>query len=262
VAGSVLVDAENSNAGSLDSAALRFGMASGVGILSNRNNSVLANGLEFWTNNTRRMAISSAGQVGINTAFPAYTLDVSGSIRGTGNIFAQGNAYISNDAIVYGSLGIAMSPVSGYKMAVSGSARYYNNVGIDGTLRTDKKFTNQGKGNVISNSSTTLRSGFTSGTLSLSLSPGASTDVTFIVTSFAGNNSNIRVRVSQFAPGSGAANWGSLLMTPHSVLASDPNNGNASTVKIRFQNTSNSTADLGTNAVLYLYSIVTHVDAL
>jgi hypothetical protein len=43
---------------------------------------------EFWTNNTERMRITSAGNVGIGLTSPGVALDVSGAIRATGDITA------------------------------------------------------------------------------------------------------------------------------------------------------------------------------
>ena len=46
--------------------------------------------IEFFTNNTRRMHIASAGNVGIGTASPAYKLDVNGNVNITGNLTVTG----------------------------------------------------------------------------------------------------------------------------------------------------------------------------
>ena len=274
VKGTVLVDAGNQNAASPDSAALLFGTTTKVGILCNRTaGGTSQHGLSFFTGNTQRLLITSAGYVGIGQSNPSYTLDVNGSIRSSSTIFTQGSMsasfdliagddlFVNDDATISGNVGIGTSPSGTYRMVVSGDTRYYDNVGMDGTLRVNERLTNQGKGIMLSNSATTLRSGFTSGTFSLTLGAGASSDVVFYVTPFSGNNSNIRVMVAQFTPGSGASsNWGSVIMTPTSPLASDPGYSNNSTVRIRMHNAGSSTVNLGSGAVLYLYSVVTHVD--
>lgn len=276
VRGSILIDAGNENAGSLDSAALRFGTNTGVGILSARSGVVNVNGLSFQTANTDRIVITSIGRVGINDATPSYMLDVNGSLRTVGAIYANSavtidgilyantNAYVYNNLYVADYVGIGATPSSSYKMNVNGNLLVQTNIGVDGNARVDGnavvggKITNDGKGIMLSNTSTTLRSGFTTGTFSLALGAGAVADVTFYITPFNGTNSNVRVMVAQFAPGSGASNWGGVVFTPHSVNDSDPNFGNNSTVKIRMQNASSGAANLGTDAVLYLYTVVTN----
>lgn len=56
VNGSILVDEGNLNTGFLDSAALRFGTNANVGISSNQAGAgTNLNGLDFWTNNTKRI---------------------------------------------------------------------------------------------------------------------------------------------------------------------------------------------------------------
>lgn len=264
VQGSVLLDAGNQNAGSPDSAALLLGTNTKVGLSSNRVGGTNVNGLDFWTNNVNRFSITNSGYIGINDPTPSYPLDVNGSIRTTGSIYS--NAVLSVDGTIYGNsnvyfydnlytahyVGIGYSPTSSYRLKVNGNGYFATTLNVGG------KLTNEGKGIMLSNSTTTLRSGFTSGTFTLSLSAGASVDVTFYVTSFSGGNSNIRVMVGQLYPGSGASNYGGVLYTPHDVLAHDPNYGNQSTVKIRMQNVSSSTANLGTNAILYLYCVVTN----
>src|SRR5256885_1101110 len=66
VNGSVLIDQNNMNTGTLDSAALVFG-THGAGIFSNKTvGQQNIYGLDFWTNNTRKMTIWADGMVGIN----------------------------------------------------------------------------------------------------------------------------------------------------------------------------------------------------
>jgi len=274
VRGTVLIDQANENHGTPDSAALLFGTQTKVGIFSNRmNGAPNYNGLDFWTNNTRRLQISSGGYVGINLGsndLPAYTLDVNGSIRSKFNVYVNNSLtsdwqYVNYNSYVYGSsyvadyMGIATSPTSSYRLKVNGNALIQTNLGVDGTARVDGKITNEGKAIMLSNNATTLRSGFNSGTFTYNnLAPGAYIDINFIVTPFTGSNSNIRVMVAQFQPGNGASNWGSVVMTPHATKDSDPQYNNQSTCTVRFTNTGSTAAALGTNAVLYLYSVVTN----
>jgi hypothetical protein len=269
VKGTILVDAGNQNAGSPDSAALLFGTATKVGISSNRAGALNANGLDFWTNNSKRLSISNTGLIGINTSTPGYSLDINGTLRVANTLYANsslvvdgttygnGNAYFYQNLYASNYMGIGISPSSSYKLNVNGNGRFASSLEVGGTAAITGKLTNEGKAIMLSNSSTTLRSGFTSGSFNLSLNAGSSVDVTFIVIPFTGSNNNIRVMISQVAPGSGASNYGGVVYTAHDPLASDPAYSNQSTVKIRMQNVSSSTANLGTGAILYLYSVVT-----
>jgi hypothetical protein len=232
--GSLLIDQDNKNAGNVDSAALRFGTSTLIGISSNQaaagNN---PQGMDFWTNGIARMLISSTGNVGINMNIPAFRLDVNGSARtsslqtgdinSTGNInadfsitagidvsanddlFAGDDLNVTNDARVGGNMAIGTFLSSTYKLHVNGNMLVRTNVGIDGTARIDGKLTNEGKTTFLSNSTTTLRTGFNAGTFTRTLAAGNSADATFCITSFAGNNNNVRVSVAQFAPRSGAS---------------------------------------------------------
>jgi hypothetical protein len=280
VNGSVLIDQENKNTGALDSASLRFGTSAMVGISSNQSGAgVNMNGLNFWTSNTTRLTITSAGQVGINNPAPVYPLDVAGTgtfnflytngiysyaaIQSEYDLIANDDVYAGGDGTIMGKLGVGGSFNSNYALRVIGNGLFTTNLGIDGTLRVDGtatiggKITNEGKGLVLSNSATTLRAGFTSGTFSLSLNPGQVLDVTFCIPTFTGGNANVRPVISQFVPGTGAINFGAVNMIIHSVSTTDVACGGGSSVKVRFQNTSGSTANLGTNAILHLLTLVT-----
>jgi hypothetical protein len=280
VNGSVLIDQENKNTGALDSASLRFGTTAMVGISSNQSGAgVNVNGLNFWTNNTNRLTISSSGLVGINNTAPAYPLDVAGTgkfnflytsglysystIQSEFDLIANDDIYAGGDGTIMGKLGVGGSFNSNYALRVIGNGLFTTNLGIDGTLRVDGtatiggKITNEGKGLVLSNSATTLRAGFTSGTFSLALNPGQVLDITFCIPTFIGGNANVRPVISQFVPGTGAINFGAVNMIIHSVSTTDVACGGGSSVKVRFQNTSGSTANLGTNAILHLLTLVT-----
>jgi hypothetical protein len=280
VNGSVLVDQGNMNTGGLDSAALRFGTVANVGVSSNQSGAGSnINGLDFWTNNFRRMTITSSGRVGINNIAPEYTLDVTGTgrfgfvytsgmysystIQTQFDLIAEDDLRVDDDATIYGNLGIGASYNPSYRLLVEGNGLFTTNVGINGTLRVDGtatiggKITNEGKGLVLSNSSTTLRAGFSSGTFNLSLNPGQALDIIFCVPNFIGGNGNVRPMISQFLPGTGASNFGAVNMICHSVDVSEAACGGGSAVKVRFQNNSGSVANLGTGAVLHLFTVVT-----
>jgi hypothetical protein len=280
VNGSVLIDQENKNTGTLDSASLRFGTLAMVGISSNQSGAgVNMNGLNFWTNNINRLSITNAGMVGINNTAPAYSLDVSGTgrfnylytsglysystIQTEFDLIANDDIYAGGDGTIMGKLGIGGSFNNSYSLRVIGNGLFTTNLGIDGTLRVDGtatiggKITNEGKGLVLSNSATTLRAGFSSGTFSIALNPGQVIDITFCIPTFTGGNANVRPVISQLVPGTGAINFGAVNMIVHSVSSTDAACGGGSSVKVRFQNNSGSVANLGTNAILHLLTVVT-----
>ena len=287
VNGSILLDQNNLNYGVLDSAALRFGTNSFVGISSSRTeSSINKDGLDLWTNGQRRISISHSGNVGIAKNNPLFALDVSGTINTSSSIIANNNIVsginvtaggsitagngvygnylnINEKAYIGSGMGIG-TPVSNYSLDVVGSVRMQDNIRIDGTLNPNNpltvggKITNEGKGIVLSNTSATLRCGFNYGAFTISLAPGAYVDIKFYITKFSGDNTNAKVSISQFVPGTNASNWGSVNMTVHSVVATDPNSPSNSSCYIRFQNTGSSTANLGTNAVLHLMTMVTN----
>jgi hypothetical protein len=228
VNGSLLVDQNNTNLGTLDSASLSFG-TTGAGVFSNKNPAVTnLNGLDFWTSETRRMTISSSGLVGINlgTAAPLYVLDVNGSIRTKFGLIADNSLTVANNASIGGNASIA------------------GNITIDGTASVG------GKGIVRSNSATNLRMGFTSGGYVITLSAGGTVDIVFNITPFVGTNSNVRVSICQFVPNLGSGDtWGRITMTVHSV------DEVANQCKIRFYNGSSASATM--DGVLYLMSVAT-----
>ena len=280
VNGSILLDQDNMNTGTLDSAGLRFGTASGVGISSNRASAgINPAGLDLWTNNVKRVTVTSGGRVGLNNTAPDFPLDVSGTgrfgflyssgmysyanIQSQFDLIAEDDLRVDDDATISGSLGIGAAFNASYKLRVEGNGLFTTNVGIDGTLRVDGtatiggKLTNEGKAMMLSNSTTTLKAGFSSGTFSLSLTAGQALDVPFCITNFTGGNANVRPMISQFLPGTGASNFGGVIMTLHAVSPTSASCGGSSSVTVRFQNASNSTANLGTNAVLHLLTVVT-----
>jgi hypothetical protein len=281
VNGSILVDQGNMNTGLLDSAALRFGTAANVGISSNQSGAgTNVNGLDIYTNNLKRITITSSGRIGINNTAPDYTFDVNGTgrfgfvytsglysyanVQTQFDLIAEDDLRVDDDATIYGNLGVGASYNPSYKLMVEGNGLFTTNVGIDGTLRVDGtatiggKITNEGKGLMLSNSGTTLRGGFSSGSFNLSLTAGQAIDIIFCIPNFTGGNGNVRPMISHFVPGTGATNYGGVNMILHTIDVSSPECGGGSSVKVHFQNTSNSTANLGTGAILHLFTMVTN----
>jgi hypothetical protein len=122
VAGSIAVDHDNANTGTLDSAALVFGTGpSLVGIFSKKTpGSGSYNGLDFWTNGERRMIITEGGTVGINVQNPDLNseLYVGGKIES--HSFETNNATVSANASVGSDLNV------GDQLYINGSPYYTN----------------------------------------------------------------------------------------------------------------------------------------
>ena len=98
----VIVDFGGYNSGNQENS-LRFGYLQNGGAIGSKRTGFpesMLFGLDFYTNNINRMAISNAGNVGIGNDNPGYKLDVAGSVRFSGNMLVQSNKGIirSNDA--------------------------------------------------------------------------------------------------------------------------------------------------------------------
>lgn len=65
--------------------------------------------LPFVTNNTEKMRITEAGNVGIGTTAPAQKLDVNGNVRFTGALMPNGNAGVLSNILVSSGPGVAPS---------------------------------------------------------------------------------------------------------------------------------------------------------
>lgn len=78
VNGSVIVDQTNKNYGTLDSASLVFGTSPlAAGISSNKAMVGLnIRGLDFWTNQTKRMSVSETGNVGVGISTPVSKFQI------------------------------------------------------------------------------------------------------------------------------------------------------------------------------------------
>jgi len=74
--------------------------ADGIGLTGNAGQMYVGtysdNPLSFYTDNNQRMTITAAGNVGIGTTSPGYTLDVNGNINASGTVYANGMALTSD----------------------------------------------------------------------------------------------------------------------------------------------------------------------
>ncbi len=73
----LVIDNSNLNSGSVMASSLTFGSGSGEGIGSKRTAGGNQYGLDFYTGFSRRMSITSGGNVGIGTTAPSFPLDVN-----------------------------------------------------------------------------------------------------------------------------------------------------------------------------------------
>jgi len=147
VAGSIAVDHNNANTGTLDSAALVFGTGpSLVGIFSQKTpGSGSYKGLDFWTNGQRRMIITEDGTIGINVQNPDPNskLFVGGKIESytfeTNSATINANASIGSDLNVGDQLFINGTPFySNNRLVVNEGDSYFGGNGhFTGYLVTD-----------------------------------------------------------------------------------------------------------------------------
>lgn len=118
VTGSILVDQNSTNTGSLDSAALVFGNAGIAGITS-RQNGIDPNGLQFWTNNTLNMALSPQGNLVVGGSWSNVTrLAVNGNALVEGNMNALGSMFAQGNLGTQGKMGIGGGYDPDYRLRV------------------------------------------------------------------------------------------------------------------------------------------------
>jgi cytoskeletal protein CcmA (bactofilin family) len=245
VTGSVMVDQNNNNTGTLDSAALVFGSAGLAGISSQKNGSD-PNGLQFWTNGALRMNLSSQGNLGVGGTFsPSHRLRVAGHGQIEGNLTAfgsltatgnsaiggsvdpdyrlrvwDGNARIGGDFHATGNVGVGGLPDNVHRLRVYNGSSYLDgslqvtghtsvatlgstgNISTNatitaGNINVNNSLTIDGKGSVRSNGPSPLRIGFDVRPVNIVLLANSGATLQADITDFSGNNSDVRVMVSQ-----------------------------------------------------------------
>lgn len=136
VNGTTLIDAGNLNNGFFPNGrVLKFGTFGGVGIGSNKVGGPSYNGIELFTNFSRRFVIDSAGNVGINSdGLSAFKLTVNG------------NSYL-------GGLGIGTTTpdLITHKLDVNGAARVRTDFYINRDLWVDRNLDVDGTSNMFGN---------------------------------------------------------------------------------------------------------------
>jgi len=163
---------------------LTFGSDKLVGIASNRSGAGnTQNGMNFYTNGTRRLSIADNGWVGIGVSNPLYLLHVSGDTRIDWNLYVAnrlgigvGNPdYALHTSVGYFTtrIGIGTTPNSTYALDVAGNSRFQNNLRVAGTVTSEGNVVVQNnRGIVRSNSSTQYKIVPFTLTFSINAGPG------------------------------------------------------------------------------------------
>jgi hypothetical protein len=134
VNGTILLDHNNTNTGGIDSAALLFGTAGGVGISSKKGGPGNVNNLSFYTNNQIRMMIGASGKVGIggeNTS--GFLFRVFGTSQFTDNIFVDG-VMVAEHANLSGELLTGGNIHAGGDLSVADDGIIGNNFRVNGRV--------------------------------------------------------------------------------------------------------------------------------
>jgi len=160
------------------------------------------------------------------------TLDVSGTLN------LAGDGIVNNNFRVDGRVGINGPTNASYGLIVNNSnSRFGGNVEVTGQVNTASMSVDAlsiaGKGSVRSDGLSPLRMGFASKFVDV-VTPGEATvEYTVNITDFVGDNDDIRVMVSQFAPAAG----GGILAFERCIISVTEVNATHDTCKIKIHNT-------------------------
>ncbi|HOZ77241.1 MAG TPA: hypothetical protein PLY34_04555 [Ferruginibacter sp.] len=129
VRGTIVVDHDEENNGSMDSASLLFGKNGLVGITSNKLFGLNSGGIDLWTAGFRRFSINNNGNTGIGI-LPNnnFRLQVNGKLNATGNISTDDSLYVN------GGMAVGTNSTNGYRLRVDGTSRFSANAYMDGSL--------------------------------------------------------------------------------------------------------------------------------
>ena len=157
---------------------------------------------------------------------PAFKLRVIG-----------GNSRFGGDAQVTGRMAVGGDMDDNFRLRVyDGNSRFGGNVEVTGQINTASMSVDAlsigGKGSVKSDGLSPLRVGFASKYVDVVIPAGSTVEYTANITDFDGDNDDIRVAVSQFAPAAG----GSALAFERSIISVTNVNASEDTCKIKLYN--------------------------
>lgn len=134
VTGSIMVDQNSNNTGTLDSAALVFGNAGLAGI-SSRQNGAAPHDLTFWTGNNPSMHLSATGNLGIGApSSNSYRLHVEGDTKLDGSLNVDEDVFVWGNIRTVGRIGIGISPDPLFSLRVAGSSYLSGNLTSTGNI--------------------------------------------------------------------------------------------------------------------------------
>ncbi|MBC7936517.1 MAG: hypothetical protein H7Y86_14300 [Rhizobacter sp.] len=151
-----------------------------------------------------------------------------------------GNSRFGGDAQVTGRMAIGGDMDNNFRLRVyDGNSRFGGNVEVTGQINTASMNVDAlaiaGKGSVRSDGLSPLRIGFSSRYVDVVIAGGATHEYTVNIPDFTGDNDDIRVSVSQFAPAAG----GDPLAFERTVISLTNVNAADGTVRMKLHNTAN-----------------------
>ncbi|HEU4470922.1 MAG TPA: hypothetical protein VFR58_07565 [Flavisolibacter sp.] len=205
--------------------------------------------LRVWGTTYVGGGLQTSGHVGIGGEIdPDYKLRVwNGNSRFGGDLYATGNAafggavdndyrlkvyggstLLDGDLRATGKMSVGGTVDNNFRFRVyGGNSRFGGNVEITGDVTAanvdvSNSLTVGGKGSVRSNGSSPLRIGFDQRSINVVIPANEAVAVVADITDFSGDNDDVRVFVSQFAPGgAGTLLWPNIIVSISSVNAAN-----------------------------------------